>query len=456
MNLICGINPVLEALAAGTRHFDRLLVVKGLRNRRISDAIRRATQLGIPLRFETRETLDRMAGGVPHQGLIAVVSREAGPVARGPPGAGPRARPSSWSSTASRTPATSAPSCAPPRRRAPTASSCPSGTARGSPRPSAAPPPARSSTSRSARVGNLAQALEALKARGFWVVGFDAAGTERWDAVDLAPPGGPRARRRGPRHPAPGARALRPPRLDPALRPRRLAQRLGGGGHRALRGRAPARRGAEPRAAHSHAPRDVPADRRPRAGRPETDPGARPRPPPDDHGRRRRRRRDARAGDPVDLHEDVAWGQGPTVLKPAGSSACAATTGGAARSAGRRPEATAARRARSRARAPRRRTAPRHPGPGERRKERGRRRRGRRGDGRARRRPPRGPRRRGPSGAPPAEGRPQGEGQPPGLAGGPASGRRAAPVAAAAVAVVAEAGAPARAGTCLHRLHPLC
>src|SRR6185436_4200585 len=74
MNLICGINPVLEALGAGTRHFDRLLVVKGLRNRRVTEAISRAGQLGIPLRFEARETLDRMAGGVPHQGLMAVVS----------------------------------------------------------------------------------------------------------------------------------------------------------------------------------------------------------------------------------------------------------------------------------------------------------------------------------------------------------------------------------------------
>ena len=39
MNLICGINPVMEALNAGTRHFDRLLVVKGLRNQRVSEAI---------------------------------------------------------------------------------------------------------------------------------------------------------------------------------------------------------------------------------------------------------------------------------------------------------------------------------------------------------------------------------------------------------------------------------
>src|SRR5688572_31529582 len=74
MDLICGINPVLEALGAGTRHFDRLLVVKGLRNKRVSEALRRAGQAGIPLRFEARETMDRMAGSVPHQGLIAVVS----------------------------------------------------------------------------------------------------------------------------------------------------------------------------------------------------------------------------------------------------------------------------------------------------------------------------------------------------------------------------------------------
>src|SRR5512145_1692437 len=74
MTLICGINPVFEALAAGTRHFDRLLVAKGVRNRRIAEILARASRQAIPLRFEPRETLDRMAGGVSHQGLIAVVS----------------------------------------------------------------------------------------------------------------------------------------------------------------------------------------------------------------------------------------------------------------------------------------------------------------------------------------------------------------------------------------------
>jgi 23S rRNA (guanosine2251-2'-O)-methyltransferase len=74
MDLICGINPVFEALLAGSRHFDRLLIAKGTRNRRIDEAISRASQRGVPLRFESRDTLDRLAGGVPHQGIIAVVS----------------------------------------------------------------------------------------------------------------------------------------------------------------------------------------------------------------------------------------------------------------------------------------------------------------------------------------------------------------------------------------------
>ena len=75
MNLICGINPVLEALAAG--HAPLRPAARGqgpaqparLRGDRAAPA-----SSAIPLRFEARETLDRMAGGVPHQGLIAVVS----------------------------------------------------------------------------------------------------------------------------------------------------------------------------------------------------------------------------------------------------------------------------------------------------------------------------------------------------------------------------------------------
>jgi 23S rRNA (guanosine2251-2'-O)-methyltransferase len=187
MNLICGINPVLEALAAGTRHFDRLLIVKGLRSRRLAEAIRRATQLGIPLRFEMREALDRLAGGIPHQGVIAIVSskpllaleellgtlrspallvvldgvedpRNLGAILRTAEAAGadgvvlPDRHSAGISETVGRASAGAIEHV------------------------------------RLARVGNVVQALEALKARGLWVVGLDAAGTERWDAVDLRQP----------------------------------------------------------------------------------------------------------------------------------------------------------------------------------------------------------------------------------------------------------------------------
>lgn len=187
MNLICGINPVLEALSARTRHFDRLLVVKGLRNRRVSEAITHASRLGIPLRFEARETLDRLAGGVPHQGLIAVVS----------------AKPAmSLESVVehARTPAllVALDGVEDPRNLGAILRTAEAAGADGVLLPDRHSAGLSETVGRAsagaiehvkvARVGNLVQALETLKARGFWVVGFDASATQRWDAVDLKGP----------------------------------------------------------------------------------------------------------------------------------------------------------------------------------------------------------------------------------------------------------------------------
>lgn len=187
MNLICGINPVLEALSAATRHFDRLLVVKGLRNKRISDAISRAGHLGIPLRFEARETLDRMAGGVPHQGLIAVVSAK--PVitveklleeARTPAlvvvldGV---EDPRNLGAILRTVEACGADGVLLPDRHSAGLSETVSRSSAGG-----------LEHVRVATIGNVVQSIEALKAKGLWVVGFDASGTERWDAVDYRRP----------------------------------------------------------------------------------------------------------------------------------------------------------------------------------------------------------------------------------------------------------------------------
>jgi 23S rRNA (guanosine2251-2'-O)-methyltransferase len=187
MNLICGINPVLEALRARTRHFDRLLVVKGLRNRRVTEAIAEASKLGIPLRFEARETLDRLAGGVPHQGLIAVVSAK--PVlslesvleqARTPPllllldGV---EDPRNLGAILRTAEAAGADGVLLPDRHSAGLSETVARASAGA-----------LEHVHVARIGNVAQALETLKARGFWVVGFDASATHRWDAVDMRGP----------------------------------------------------------------------------------------------------------------------------------------------------------------------------------------------------------------------------------------------------------------------------
>jgi 23S rRNA (guanosine2251-2'-O)-methyltransferase len=187
MNLICGINPVVEALTAGSRHFDRLLVVKGIRSRRVSEAITRASQLGIPLRFEPRETLDRMAGGIPHQGLIAVVS----------------AKPMITLEKlldGARTPALLVllDGVEDPRNLGAILRTVDAAGADGVLLPDRHSAGLSETVSRSsagglehvqvARIGNVSQAIDELKSRGVWVVGLDASGTERWDAVDYRRP----------------------------------------------------------------------------------------------------------------------------------------------------------------------------------------------------------------------------------------------------------------------------
>jgi 23S rRNA (guanosine2251-2'-O)-methyltransferase len=187
MNLVCGINPVLEALAAGTRHFERVMIVKGLRNRRVSEAIARASRLSVPLRFETRETLDRIAGGVPHQGIVAVVS----------------ARPAMTMESLFQTVRDPAlfvvlDGVEDPRNLGAILRTAEAAGADGVLLPERHSAGLSETVNRAsagalehvrvARIGNVVQSLEALKARGVWVVGFDAAGTERWDQVDMKKP----------------------------------------------------------------------------------------------------------------------------------------------------------------------------------------------------------------------------------------------------------------------------
>jgi 23S rRNA (guanosine2251-2'-O)-methyltransferase len=316
MNLICGINPVLEALAAGSRHFDRLLVVKGIRNTRVSDAIARASQLGIPLRFEPRETLDRMAGGIPHQGLIAVVS----------------AKPAmSLESVVehARTPAllVALDGVEDPRNLGAILRTAEAAGADGVLLPDRHSAGLSETVGRAsagalehvkvARVGNLVQALESLKARGYWIVGFDASATQRWDAVDLKGPvvlvlgGEGRGIRRLVREHCDHLAALP---LFGHVNSLNVSVAAGIALYEAVRQRGAVPSHVRPIAQRAASARHIQG---PSAGDDELDPGA--------------SRGASGDGDPVDPSweqaplvllddEDTAWAAGPTVLKAVSSS----------------------------------------------------------------------------------------------------------------------------------------
>ena len=187
MPIVCGIHPVLEALAAGSRTIERVVVTKGVRNKRILEVIRKASERGVPLRFEPREALDRAADGERHQGVLAIVAEkgllsleELQKSARTPAlfmlldGV---EDPRNLGAIIRSVDASGADGVILPDRHTASLSDAASRTAAGA-----------LESVKIARIGNVVQALESLKAKGFWIVGFDGSGKERWDAIDYKRP----------------------------------------------------------------------------------------------------------------------------------------------------------------------------------------------------------------------------------------------------------------------------
>jgi len=75
MSPLAGIHPVREALRAG-RPIEYVLIVKGAGGPRLQELIELCRERRIPVRFESREHLDRTSGRTPHQGVIAFGAAE--------------------------------------------------------------------------------------------------------------------------------------------------------------------------------------------------------------------------------------------------------------------------------------------------------------------------------------------------------------------------------------------
>jgi len=73
MNWLTGFHAVEEALAAG-RALDRIVVARGRHGERVEAVVRLAKSRGVPVRFEDRQQVDRLAGTREHQGIAALAA----------------------------------------------------------------------------------------------------------------------------------------------------------------------------------------------------------------------------------------------------------------------------------------------------------------------------------------------------------------------------------------------
>lgn len=73
--MLAGIHPVREALRAG-RPIERVSIARGAGGTRLQEVIDLCRQSGVPVRFEPRETLDRLSRNAPHQGVVAIAAAQ--------------------------------------------------------------------------------------------------------------------------------------------------------------------------------------------------------------------------------------------------------------------------------------------------------------------------------------------------------------------------------------------
>ena len=73
MAIIYGVNPVLEALRGGSRPVERVAIAHGTRIVRFDELMRTAKEAGIPVARQPAAALDRLSNGRNHQGVVAWV-----------------------------------------------------------------------------------------------------------------------------------------------------------------------------------------------------------------------------------------------------------------------------------------------------------------------------------------------------------------------------------------------
>jgi len=184
MDKLTGIHAVKEALEA-QRPIDRIAIAKGRQDTRIEEIVQLARQQGVPVRFEERGQLDRLANSKDHQGVVAVA---AAILAQGNKGRGQAGLivlldgvedPHNLGAIVRTALAAGAHGVVIPERRA---AGLTDTVARSSAGALAHLPVAK--------VTNLARTMEQLKEAGYWLVGLDEEADKSYTEADYTSPVG--------------------------------------------------------------------------------------------------------------------------------------------------------------------------------------------------------------------------------------------------------------------------
>jgi len=182
-SLRIGVHPVLEALRT-RQPLTHILVLKGISGPRLQEVIDLCREQAIPVRFEPREVLDRVAGSSAHQGVVALGAAHRHAALED---LAARAQllvvldgvedPHNLGAIVRTAHAAGAAGVVIPERRAvgltETVAKAAAGALEHLP---------------VARVANISQALEMLKSRGFWIYGLDERGDQDYDRVEYNVP----------------------------------------------------------------------------------------------------------------------------------------------------------------------------------------------------------------------------------------------------------------------------
>jgi 23S rRNA (guanosine2251-2'-O)-methyltransferase len=180
MPILSGIHPVAEALRA--RHpLDRVLVAQGAGGPKLQEIIDLARRASVPVRFEQRSALDRLAGTTAHQGVVAMGAARQYTELDTVLGADMLVvldgveDPHNLGAIVRTAHAAGAGAVVIPERRAAGLTDVVAKAAAGA-----------LEHLPIARVTNVNRALEAMKEHGYWIYGLDERAEESYDSVDFA------------------------------------------------------------------------------------------------------------------------------------------------------------------------------------------------------------------------------------------------------------------------------